>query len=74
MGNKDVIQNVPSFDKGILARSDQLIHQRFKPIDKDLRNDFVKNITKTYRPKLIDIIKEGFFWNKGNESMVKRFE
>ena len=69
MGNQNVVSNASSLDKGILIGCDQLVHERFKPIDKDLRYNLINDIAQTNRPKLIKIL-----WNEGDEGVVKRFE
>ena len=56
MGNQNVVNNASSLDEGILIGCDQLVYERFKPIDKDLRYNLINNIAQTNRPKLTKIL------------------
>ena len=52
MGDEDVIRNVSPFDESILVRGDNAIHQGPQPINQDLRDDFVNNITEANRSEM----------------------
>lgn len=74
MNYQDIASNGSPLYECILKRGDEIIHKRFKPIDKDFLYDFIYDITKTSRPKMWDIIREVNLWNESNISMVKGFE
>lgn len=74
MGNKDVISNVPSFNEGILIRSNETIHKGFEPINHDFGDDLVNNITKANKPKIRNLIRKRNLGNEGYEGLIKRFK
>ena len=49
MGDEDVIINVSPFNESILVRA---IHQGLQPINQDLKDDFVNNITEANRSEM----------------------
>ena len=43
-GNENIIDNEAPFSKSWLVFSNDIIEEFFKPISKDFRKDFIKNI------------------------------
>lgn len=68
MGNQYVIRDIPTSDKGILERDDEVIHQRFKLVNHKFGDNFINDIAKANRSKVRDLIREGYF---GYESDIR---
>ena len=47
------------------------MEKRFQSISKDLRDDFVGNITKTNGLKLMSKVRATSLWNDGKKGMVQ---
>lgn len=74
MCNVSVVSDIPPSSESILKRGDEGVHKRLKSINQEFGNDFVYNIEKTNKPKMVDIIRKRSFWFESNVSMVKGFK
>lgn len=61
-------------NKSTAHRGNNFRQNFLKPIWQDFQNDFIRNITETYRPIMIQINMVTVFWNQSNVSFVKFFQ
>lgn len=71
MRNDVIVMNISSRNKGHLKRGNKVRKQRLESVCNNFRNNFISNIAKTNRPKLINMSSFLGFGNQGNEGVVK---
>ena len=74
MGDDDVIRNVPPFNESILVKGDNAIHQGLQPINQDVKDDFVNNITETNRSEMRNLFWKWYFRNESNKILIEGFK
>ena len=69
--NHDVIKDLATPEKRPLILRDNNVHEALQARNKALGNDFVNNVTKTYRTKIIHLCRVIHLRDKDNNGIVE---
>ena len=70
----DIVSHIPSSQKSILGRADNILKSMCHSPHKNLENNLINDIATRDQSKISSQVSIGWFWDKGNDRMVDLLE